>query len=75
MAGTKPSDNFQAIIPAEIRKILGLQKGDVVLFSLSKQKNIEVSKASKADVGYLKLFEKTLSPEWESEEEEAFKDL
>lgn len=75
MANTKVSSTFQAIIPAEVRKLLGLKKGDVVLFSITKKKTVEVHKASKADLEYLKSLQQTLG-EWESEEDEkAFKHL
>ena len=75
MASAKLSNKFQAIIPAEVRKILGLKKGDVVLFSITKKKTVEVRKASAMDIEYLKSLEQTLG-EWESDEDEkAFKHL
>ncbi len=66
---TKLGNKFEAIIPAEIRKILGLKRGDVILFSITKSKAVEISKASTSDLEYLKSLEKTLG-EWESEEDE-----
>lgn len=75
MASAKLSNKFQAIIPAEVRKILGLKKGDMILFSITKKKTIEVRKASAMDIEYLKSLEQTLE-EWESDEDEkAFKHL
>jgi AbrB family looped-hinge helix DNA binding protein len=69
MASTKLGSKFQAIIPAEVRKLLGLKRGDVVLFSITKKKTVEVCKASAKDLEYLSSLEKTLT-EWESEEDE-----
>lgn len=73
-ASSRMTRKFQTTIPAKIRKILGLQSGDIIGFEV-KDNSIILKKASPLDVAFAKAVEGTLS-EWASEEdEEAYRDL
>lgn len=64
----------QATIPAEVRKKLNLQPGDVVLFNMDEDK-ISISKATMMDIHYYRGLAKNLA-EWNSAaDEEAYNDL
>jgi antitoxin PrlF len=71
---SKLTSKYQATIPLEIRSILGLSKGDTILFEVSNNK-VTLKKAPTIDWKYLSSVEKTLD-EWNSEEDdEAFRNL
>jgi AbrB family looped-hinge helix DNA binding protein len=74
-AASRLTVKYQATIPAVVRKRLGLEKGDYVLFELDAHQHVVVRKAEPTDVRYLKALEGTLK-EWDSaQDEEAYRDL
>lgn len=69
------TEKGQATIPIGIRKHLGIQKGDKVVFDVEKSGKIVLRKAKTA-ISKLTIVEQCLAEEWLSDEdEEAFKDL
>ena len=75
MAHSRLTSKFQATVPLEIRKLLKLRAGDQVIFTVKKDNSVEIKKASRRDMLYLKGIEQTLS-EWEdARDEAAFKNL
>lgn len=75
MSNSKLTSKFQATIPQDIRVLLNLKSGDRVIFEVTKEKRVEIRKATKLDMAYLKSLESTLS-EWNSaHDEEDFRDL
>ena len=73
-ASSRMTKKFQTTIPAKIRRLLGLQSGDLIGFEV-KEGDVVLKKASPLDVAFAKAIEGTLS-EWASEEdEEAYRDL
>ena len=75
MKNSKLTSKFQATIPQEIRALLGLRSGDVVIFEVTKDKRVELRKASTLDIEYLKSIASTLG-EWNTaNDEEDFNDL
>lgn len=74
-SASKLTSKYQATIPRDVRKVLGLRQGDVIAFEIGKNKQITVKKMGKDDLSYTKALQKTLT-EWESEsDEEAYRDL
>ena len=74
LASSRMTQKFQTTIPAKIRRLLGLQSGDLISFDV-KEGDVVLKKASPLDVAFAKAVEGTLS-EWASEEdEEAYRDL
>lgn len=75
MANSKLTAKFQATIPKEIRSLLGLKKGDRIIFEITRDSHVEIRKATAMDMVYLKSVESTLS-EWNSEnDDQDFKNL
>lgn len=73
-ATSKLTRKYQATIPAQIRKLLGLKSGDRVVFEIEDGKVI-LRKARPIDREFAAALEATLS-EWKSEEDEtAYRDL
>ncbi len=73
-ASSRLTQKFQTTIPAKIRRILGVQGGDLLGFEV-KDGEVIVRKAEPLDVMFAKSLEGTLS-EWASkEDEEAYGDL
>ncbi len=71
---SKLTQKFQATIPAKIRKLLGLKRGDTVGFFV-RGEEIILKKAGALDLAFAKSLEGTLS-EWASvEDEEAYHDF
>ena len=67
----KLTQKYQTTIPAEVRRLLGLEKGDSVVFEIEGDR-VEVRKASPMDFQYLESLEATLC-EWVCEgDEEAY---
>ncbi len=65
----------QATIPADIRKALGIQPGDRILWEIEENGTVRVKRIAPLDEEYLKAIEGTLS-EWETAaDEEAYRDL
>jgi antitoxin PrlF len=74
LASSRMTQKFQATIPARVREILGLRKGDLIGFAVENG-NVILRKAAPLDVAFAKALEGTLS-EWATEEdEEAFRGL
>jgi antitoxin PrlF len=75
MSNSKLTSKFQATIPQEIRTILGLKAGDQIIFEITKNKQVQLKKATPMDIIYLKALQSTLS-EWGSKnDEEDYNDL
>jgi AbrB family looped-hinge helix DNA binding protein len=74
MLTSKVTSKYQATIPAEVRKRLGIEKGDRVAFEVEDQK-VVLRRVSPLDVEYATAVVGTLS-EWASEnDEEAYRGL
>lgn len=74
MLASKVTSKYQATIPAEVRKRLGIEKGDVVCFEVQDEK-VVLRRVSPLDVEYARAVAATLS-EWASEnDEEAYRGL
>ncbi len=59
----------QTTIPKEVRKALGVEPGDTLVYRISKGK-VTLARAEPLDHAYLKSVESTLS-EWDSPEDAA----
>ncbi len=71
---SKMTSKYQATIPQEIRKFLGLGKGDAVNFRIENER-VVVEKARPVDWQFARFTGETLS-EWDSpEDDEAFRGL
>jgi AbrB family looped-hinge helix DNA binding protein len=75
MKTAKLTEKYQATIPAEIRKILKLEKGDRVAFEIRKDGSVVLRKASPLDESWAKSLESTLGEWGAAEDEDAFGDL
>lgn len=74
MIKSKVTSKFQATIPAEIRKTLGLRGGDTVAFEVIKGE-VRLRRATPLDIAYAQALKPTLS-EWESDNDnKAYRDL
>jgi AbrB family looped-hinge helix DNA binding protein len=68
------TQKYQTTIPAKIRRLLGLQSGDIIGFDF-KEGDVILKKASPLDVAFAKAVESSLS-EWASDEDdEAYRGL
>jgi antitoxin PrlF len=73
-ASSRLTQKFQATIPAAVRELLSLDKGDVIAFEVEGDK-VYLRKATPLDEIYLKSLEGTLT-EWSSPiDDEAFHGL
>lgn len=71
---SKMTQKYQATVPQEIRKILGLHQGDLLAFDIVEEKVI-LKKARPLDLEFTRALENTLS-EWDSlEDDRAYRDL
>ncbi len=71
---SKLTEKYQATIPADVRKALGLKKGDIVAFDIAKDE-VRLRRATPLDLAYAQALTGTLS-EWDSKaDERAFRDL
>ena len=71
---TKVTAKGQTTIPSEIRKKLGVQPGDSVLFLISDDE-VVLRRAERLDAGFLRLAAENFS-DWNAPEaDEAFRDL
>lgn len=69
------TEKYQATVPAPIRKILKLHKGENIAFEIMDDETIVVRKAGKVDLSWAKALEGSLS-EWNSKfDDEAYEDL
>ncbi|WP_022948397.1 AbrB/MazE/SpoVT family DNA-binding domain-containing protein [Methylohalobius crimeensis] len=65
----------QTTIPVDIRKALGIEPGDRIVWELDENGSAKIRKVPPMDVEYLKAVQATLS-EWRSDtDEEAYRDL
>lgn len=65
----------QTTIPALLRKQLGLNSGDKIIFEKENDK-ITIKKLKKGDKTYMKFISESFSEEWDSKEDnEAYNDL
>lgn len=72
---SKLTEKFQATVPAEVREVLHLKKGDAVVYEIQKDHKVVIRKATRVEYDWIKGLEKTLS-EWNSEnDEKAYRDL
>ncbi|MBI4700058.1 MAG: AbrB/MazE/SpoVT family DNA-binding domain-containing protein [Deltaproteobacteria bacterium] len=68
------TSKYQATVPRQVRRALGLGRGDVVLFEI-RGGVVTLRKAAPLDLEYLKAVEGTLS-EWLSDrDEDAWREL
>ncbi len=71
---TKLSSKGQATIPSKVRKQLGVEPGDSVLFVVDGDK-VTLKRAEKLDAGFLKLASESFS-DWNAPEaDDAFREL
>jgi antitoxin PrlF len=71
---SKVTQQYQATIPQLVRKKLGLEKGDRVIFEIQEE-GVLIKRLSPTDWAYLAAVSDTMS-EWLSEaDEEAYSDL
>ena len=71
---TKLSSKGQATIPSKVRKQLGVEPGDSVLFVVDGDK-VTLKRAEKLDAGFLKLASESFS-DWNAPEaDDAFHEL
>ncbi len=72
---TSVTSKYQATIPLEVRKFLGIEGGDKVAFSIDKEnKRVTIKKHRPFDYAFHKMQEAVLAEDWLSpEDEEAFK--
>ena len=74
LASSRMTQKYQTTIPAKIRRLLGLQSGDIIGFDF-KEGDVILKKASPLDVAFAKAVESSLS-EWASDEDdEAYRGL
>lgn len=74
LASSRMTKKFQTTVPAKVRRLLCLNRGDLIGFEV-KGGDVILKKTSPLDVAFAKAVEQTLS-EWTSEEdEEAYRDL
>ena len=74
VVASKLTRKYQATIPAEVRKALGLKQGDTVRFEVTGTR-VTLRRQTAADRAYLRGLEKSLS-EWNSAfDDEAYADL
>ncbi len=65
------SKKGQTTIPREVRERLNLKEGDTVIFELKNDGQVLLRKSpSFEEMEYLKSIEKTLAPEWMSEDDD-----
>lgn len=75
MSNAKLTSKFQATIPQDVRAMLGLKAGDMIIFEIDDQKKVIVKKATLLDIAYLKSLSSTLQ-EWSSKnDDEDYRDL
>lgn len=75
MESSRLTTKYQATIPKRIREELALAAGDRVTFRIVRGR-VVLEKTPPHDPSYLEAIEGTLSPEWNSkEDDEAYDDL
>ncbi len=71
---TKLTSKGQTTIPSTVRKVLGVEAGDSVMFTIDGGA-VTVRRAEKFDAGFLKLATESFSHWNTPEADEAFRDL
>ena len=71
---SKVTSKFQVTIPAAVRRVLGLKKGDSVAFEIEGN-TVVIRRANALDRGSAKAVEGTLSEWLSAEDEEAYRGL
>lgn len=71
---SKLTSKFQATIPLSVRRKLGLEPGDAVVFEIENDV-VTVRRATPIDKEYVKAVEGTLTEWLSKEDEEAYRDL
>lgn len=70
----KVTSKGQATIPSKVRKALGVEAGDSVLFAIDGD-TVTLKRVEKLDAGFLKLASESFT-DWNTEEaDKAFRDL
>lgn len=64
------TSKYQATIPKRVREVLGLGAGDRVEFFIEAGGDVRLRKAAAQDAD-LRALEATLSPEWDSADDDA----
>ena len=72
---SKLTTKSQATIPGKIRKILGLNPGDSVVFEIDQCQKVIIRKATPIDFEFANALEGTLSEWFSKNDEEAYRDL
>ena len=72
---SKLTTKSQATIPGKIRKILGLNPGDSVVFEIDQGQKVLIRKATPIDFEFAHAVEGTLSEWFSKNDEEAYRDL
>jgi len=67
---SKITTKGQAMVPAQVRKALGVSPGDHIAFRMEKD-HVTVTRARGVDFSYAHALEPTLASEWLAEEDEA----
>jgi antitoxin PrlF len=75
MLTSKLTSKYQATIPKKVRKVLHVEAGDRILYTIKNENTVIITRANPLDLDYLSSTSKTLN-EWNSEEDEhAFRNL
>jgi antitoxin PrlF len=72
---SKLTTKYQATIPKEVREILGLGKGDVVVFEINDGRHVHITRGTPLDLQYLRSLEGTLGEWFSANDEEAYGEL
>jgi len=72
---SKLTTKYQATIPKEVREILGLGKGDVVVFEIDDGRHVHVTRGTPMDLQYLRSLKGTLGEWLSANDEEAYGEL
>jgi len=72
---SKLTTKYQATIPKEVREILGLGKGDVVVFEIDDGRHVHVTRGTPMDLQYLRALKGTLGEWLSASDEEAYGEL
>jgi AbrB family looped-hinge helix DNA binding protein len=71
---SRVTNKFQATIPAAVRRVLGLKKGDSVAFEIE-DNTVVIRRANAIDRKCAKALEGTLSEWLSAEDEDAYREL
>jgi antitoxin PrlF len=71
LATSKLTAKAQTTVPRQVREHLGLEPGDSLAYELDAGGAVRLRKLPPVDVAYLRAVQATLSPEWDSPEDDA----